>query len=45
VKAQEEFEAYQQAEKAEAAEIERQRGELRQFLIILKDQPAVTPPR
>jgi Flp pilus assembly protein TadD len=44
VKAQEEFQAYEQAEKAEAAEIERQRRELRQFLIILKDRPAVTPP-
>jgi len=45
VKAQEEFQAYQQAEKAEAAEAERQRRELRQFLIILKDQPAATLPR
>jgi len=44
-KAQEEFQAYEQAEKTEAAEIERQRRELRQFLIILKDKPAVTPPR
>lgn len=43
-KAQEEFQAYEQAEKAEAAEMERQRRELRQFLIILKDQPAATPP-
>jgi tetratricopeptide (TPR) repeat protein len=45
VKAQEEFQAYEQVEKEEAAEIERQRRELRQFLIILKDQPAATPPR
>jgi Flp pilus assembly protein TadD len=45
VKAQEEFQAYEQAEKTEAAEIERQRRELRQFLIILKDPPATTPPR
>lgn len=45
VKAQEEFRAYEQAEKTEAAEIERERRELRQFLIILKDQPAATPPR
>jgi tetratricopeptide (TPR) repeat protein len=44
VKAQEEFQAYEQAEKTEAAEIERQRRELRQFLIILKDQPTATPP-
>jgi tetratricopeptide (TPR) repeat protein len=45
VKAQEEFQAYEQAEKTEAAEIERQRRELRQFLIILKAPPAVAPPR
>jgi tetratricopeptide (TPR) repeat protein len=42
-KAHEEFEAYQQAEKTEAATVERQRGELKQFLIILKNQPAATP--
>jgi tetratricopeptide (TPR) repeat protein len=44
-KAQQEFGAYQEIEKAEAAERERERRELRQFLIILKDQPATTPPR
>ena len=44
-KAQQEFEAYEQAEKTEAAEAERQRRELRQFLIILKDQPANSQPR
>jgi Flp pilus assembly protein TadD len=44
-KAQQEFAAYQEIEKAEAAERERERRELRQFLIILKDQPAATPPR
>jgi tetratricopeptide (TPR) repeat protein len=44
-KAQQEFDAYEQIEKTDAAEIERQRKELRQFLIILKDQPAATPPR
>ena len=44
-KAHEEFQAYEQAEKTETAAIERQRRELRQFLIILKDQPATTPPR
>ena len=44
-KAQQEFQAYEQAEKTEAADLERQRRELRQFLIILKDQPPVTPPR
>jgi tetratricopeptide (TPR) repeat protein len=42
-KAQQEFAAYQEIEKAEAAERERERRELRQFLIILKDQPAATP--
>jgi len=44
-KAQQEFRAYERAEKTEAADLERQRRELRQFLIILKDQPPVTPPR
>ena len=44
-KAQEEFETYKEIEKAEAAESERERRELRQFLIILKDQPTATPPR
>ena len=43
--AQREFGAYEQADKSEAAEIEQQRRELRQFLIILKDQPAASPPR
>jgi Tfp pilus assembly protein PilF len=44
-KAQEEFQAYEQVEKEEASQIERQRRELKQFLIILKDQPAATSPR
>jgi tetratricopeptide (TPR) repeat protein len=44
-KAQQEFDVYEQIEKIDAAESERQRRELRQFLIILKDQPAATPPR
>ena len=44
-KAQQEFEAYEQAEKTEAAETERQQRELRQFLIILKKQPAAAPPQ
>ncbi len=43
-KAQQEFQAYQQIQKTEAAEVERQRRELRQFLIILKDQPAASSP-
>jgi tetratricopeptide (TPR) repeat protein len=42
--AQQEFQAYEQIEKAEAEEIERQRRELRQFLIILKDHPQATSP-
>jgi tetratricopeptide (TPR) repeat protein len=45
VKAQEEFQAYEQAEKTEAAEVERQRREQRQFLIILKGQPVASPPQ
>ena len=44
-KAQWEFDAYEHIEKEEAAESERQRRELRQFLIILKDPPANAPPR
>jgi tetratricopeptide (TPR) repeat protein len=43
-KAHREFQAYQQAEKTEAAAMERQRRELRQFLIILKDQPVGPAP-
>ncbi|MGB8473393.1 MAG: tetratricopeptide repeat protein [Candidatus Acidiferrum sp.] len=43
-KAQQEFEAYEQAENTETAERERQQRELRQFLIILKDQPAAASP-
>ena len=38
-KAREEFGAYQRAQKAETAAVERQRGELKQFLVILKNQP------
>jgi len=44
IKAQLEFAAYEQIEKTQAAERERERRELRQFLIILKDQPAAAPP-
>ncbi|MGH9743987.1 MAG: tetratricopeptide repeat protein, partial [Candidatus Acidiferrum sp.] len=43
-KAQQEIQAYQQAEKAETAERERQQRELRQFLIVLKDQKTNAPP-
>jgi Tfp pilus assembly protein PilF len=44
-KAHQEFQAYEQVEKTETAAIERQRRELQQFLVIRKDQPAVSPPR
>ena len=44
-KAHDEFQAYQQAEKTETAAEERQRQQLRQFLIILKDQPPPASPR
>jgi tetratricopeptide (TPR) repeat protein len=43
-KAQEQFETYDRIEKAEAAERERQQGELRQFLIILKNHSAIAVP-
>jgi tetratricopeptide (TPR) repeat protein len=42
-KAQQEFQVYDQIQRIEAAELERQRRQLRQFLIVLKDQPAVSP--
>ncbi len=44
-KAEQEFHVYEQMEKAETAAVESQRRELRQFMIILKDQPAATAPR
>jgi tetratricopeptide (TPR) repeat protein len=44
-KAEQEFQTYEKVEKTESATIERQRRELRQFLIILKDQPAASSPR
>jgi tetratricopeptide (TPR) repeat protein len=44
-KAAHEFRVYEQMQKAETAAIESQRRELRQFLIILKDQPAAASPR
>lgn len=43
-KAEQEFQVYEKMEKEEAAAMESQRRELRQFLIILKDQPATSPP-
>jgi len=42
-KARTEFEQYKQLDKTEAATIERQRRELRQFLFVLKDQPTSQP--
>jgi tetratricopeptide (TPR) repeat protein len=44
-KAEQEFQMYEKVEKTETATIERQRRELRQFLIILNDQPAASSPR
>ena len=44
-KAAQEFQEYEKVEKTETAAIERQRRELRQFLIILKDQPKASSPR
>ena len=44
-KADQEIQLYKQVEKSEAEEVERQRREIQQFLIILKDQPAVSAPR
>jgi tetratricopeptide (TPR) repeat protein len=41
-KAQQEFQMHQQIEKTEAADVERQRREMQQFLIVLKDQPPST---
>ena len=38
-KAQQEFLTHQQVEKTEAASVERQRREVQQFLIVLKEQP------
>jgi tetratricopeptide (TPR) repeat protein len=42
-KAQSEIEEYKQLEKTEAATIERQRRELREFLFVLQAQPSVSP--
>jgi tetratricopeptide (TPR) repeat protein len=43
-KAEQEIQLYKQVEKSEADEVERQRREVQQFLIILKDQPTVSAP-
>ena len=39
-KAKEEIQKYERAQATETAEIERQRSNLRQFLVVLKDQPS-----
>ena len=39
-KAKEEIQKYEQAQATETAKIERQRSNLRQFLVVLKDQPS-----
>jgi len=44
-KAQQEFAAYARCEKADAEARERERRELRQFLVILKNSPASPPPQ
>ena len=44
-KAQQEFQTQQQVEKTEAAAVERQRREVQQFLIVLKNHPVATPPK
>jgi tetratricopeptide (TPR) repeat protein len=43
-KAQQEFALYKQCEKSEADTLERQRRELRQFLVVLQDHPAAPAP-
>ena len=43
-KSEQELQLYKQADKSETAAIEQQRREIRQFLIILKDQPQATAP-
>lgn len=43
-KAQQELQLYKQIDQTETAAVERQRRELRQFMIILKDQPAPATP-
>jgi tetratricopeptide (TPR) repeat protein len=44
-KARDEFAAYQETEKMETAAAERQRSELKQFLVILKNQPGASAPQ
>jgi tetratricopeptide (TPR) repeat protein len=42
-KAQQQFKSHDDEEKTEAAAVEGQRREIRQFLIVLKDQPQAVP--
>jgi tetratricopeptide (TPR) repeat protein len=44
-KAEQEFQIYKQNQKAETADVERQRREMQQFLVILKEGPEVAAPR
>jgi tetratricopeptide (TPR) repeat protein len=44
-KSEQELQLYKQADKSETAAIEQQRREIRQFLIILKDQPQASTPQ
>jgi tetratricopeptide (TPR) repeat protein len=44
-KSEQELQLYKRADKTETAAIERQRHEIRQFLIILKDQPQASAPQ
>jgi Flp pilus assembly protein TadD len=44
-KADQEIQLYRQVEKSETDAVEQQRREIQQFLIILKDQPAVSAPQ
>jgi tetratricopeptide (TPR) repeat protein len=44
-KSEQELKLYKEADKAETAAIEQQRREIRQFMIILKDQPHATAPQ
>ncbi|HXN53573.1 MAG TPA: carboxypeptidase regulatory-like domain-containing protein [Candidatus Acidoferrum sp.] len=43
-KSEQELQLYRQADKTETAAVEQQRREIRQFLIILKDQPQASAP-
>lgn len=42
-KARQEFQAYEQIQKAEAAGVEQQRREIQQFVIVFKEQPQIPP--